>query len=136
MLQWILCKTSCRIIEKDDRTNPAQNIKRYGTRWTMGRDLFLMMVVWKIYIFNKARFQKKLKLVEFWGGWGSGWVDFPLRKKNKKRKNSKMIRMVQFIQKTQDLNFLLLGGSGQISGLIVWFNDLNFLWSFFFKYGR
>ena len=34
----------------------------------------------------KARFQKKKKkLVEFsTKGGGSGWVDFPLRKKNKK----------------------------------------------------
>ena len=44
-----------------------------------------------------------------------------------------MIRMVQFIQKTEDLNFLSLGGSGQIFGLIVrfYFNlKFLFLWSF------
>ena len=67
----------------------------------------------------KVSNKKGKKLVEFSTkeGGGSGWVDFPLRKKT----NAKMIRMVHFIQKTQDLNFLLLGGSGQIFGLIVRF---------------
>ena len=37
-----------------------------------------------------------------------------------------MISKVHFIQKTQNLIFLLLGGSGHIFGLIVWFYDLNF----------
>ena len=32
-----------------------------------------------------------------------------------------MIRMFHFIQKTQDLNFLLLWGSGQIFGLILFY---------------
>ena len=40
-----------------------------------------------------------------------------------------MIRMVQFIQKTEDFNFLLLRGSGQIFGLVVrfYFNLFYFI---------
>ena len=38
-----------------------------------------------------------------------------------------MIRMVQFIQKTEDFNFSLLGGSGQKSLQLVRLFDFNFL---------
>ena len=61
--------------------------------------------------------------MEFSTKGGSGWVDFPLRKKEEK--NAKMIRMVQFIQKTEDLNFVSLGVSGHIFGLIVRFNNAH-----------
>ena len=38
-----------------------------------------------------------------------------------------MIRMVKFIQKSEDFNFSLLGGSGQKSRLSVGLFDFNFL---------
>ena len=38
-----------------------------------------------------------------------------------------MVRMVQFIQKSEDFNFSLLGGSGQKSRLSVELFDFNFL---------
>ena len=62
----------------------------------------------------KVSNKKGKKLVEFstTEGGGSGWVDFPLRKK----KNAKMIRMVHFIQKNEDLHFLLLVGQVKFSG--------------------
>ena len=49
----------------------------------------------------------------------------------KKKKNAKMIRMVHFIHKTQNLNFLLLGGSGQIFGLKVRFYFYSILFYFY-----
>ena len=42
-------------------------------------------------------------------------------------KNTKMIRMVYFIQKSEDFNFLLLGGSGQKSRQSVRLFDFDFL---------
>ena len=38
-----------------------------------------------------------------------------------------MVKMVQFIQKSEDFNFSLLGGSGQKSRLSVRLFDFNFL---------
>ena len=70
-----------------------------------------------------------MELVEFstkgGGGGGVRMGRFSTKKKEKK-KNAKMIRMVQFIQKTEDLNFLSLGGSGQVFGLIVYFIFISF----------
>ena len=72
---------------------------------------------------------KKIKLVEFSLGGVVRIGQFSTKEK-KIKKNAKMIRMVKFIQKTEDLNFLLLGGSCQIFGLIVRFY-FNFILFYF-----
>ena len=90
---------------------------------------FYSLQFYKYNSVHKARFKKnKNKIVEF--STKGGGVRMGRFSTKKKKKNAKMIRMVQFIQKTQDVNFLFLGGSGQIFGLIVRFYFISMVISF------
>ena len=104
--------------------------------------MFLKINYTKIFIFA-SKFKKCLysvrqglkKKSKNWNfplkGVGVRMGQFSTKKNKEKEKKGKTVRMVQFIQKTQDLNILLLGGSGQIFGLIVRFN-FNFISIYFY----
>ena len=101
------------------------DVQQYQWAWGLLQFCYLPVNNFQIISIKVLRQGFKKKFKKQWNfplRYCAGWVDFPLRKK--------MIKMVHFIQKTQDLNFLLLGGSGQIFGLIVLFYIISMVISF------